>query len=71
MGEKPTILRNPDGDAEFAAAVENALTESVTASSLQERLRAQYPRVVVRPRDLTGERGVVWYAYRDGHWVSG
>ncbi len=71
MGDKPTIICNPGGDAEFAAAVENAMTEGVTASGLQEQLRVRYPQVVVRPRDLTGERGLVWYAYREGHWISG
>jgi hypothetical protein len=25
---------------------------------------------VVRARDLAGERPVVWYVYRDGHWVG-
>jgi hypothetical protein len=37
---------------------------------LEAMLRDSYPRAVVRPRALSGETLVVWYVYRDGHWVS-
>ena len=42
-----------------------------TPSELEEQLRRHYPRVVVRPRELTGESFTIWYVYRDGHWISG
>ena len=72
MGEKPTIVMNPADDSDFAEAVEQALVEDVSnARAVQERLRRGYPKAVVRPRELSEERGVVWYVYRDGHWVPG
>jgi len=71
MGETPTIVRNPVDDTDFAAAVDAAIVAGViSAPELQERLRKAYPRAVVRPRELAEERGVVWYVYRDGHWIS-
>ena len=36
---------------------------------LEAALRLRYPRAVVRPRSLDGERLEVWYAYREGHWI--
>jgi hypothetical protein len=72
MGEKPTIVRNPSGDAEFARAIEDVVASgAVDAQDAQQRLRAMYPSAVVRRRELEDERAEVWYAYRDGHWVRG
>jgi len=42
----------------------------VEAAELELRLRRSYPDAVVRPRDLSNEPYVVWYVYRDGHWVA-
>jgi hypothetical protein len=71
MGETPTIVRNPVDDTDFAAAVDAAVVDGVTtAPELQERLRRAYPKALVRPRELAEERGVVWYVYRDGRWIS-
>ena len=70
--EKPTIIRNPADDAQFQAAVEAAMAGTVSGSAaLQEILRRAYPNAIVRPRELAGERGLVWYVYRDGRWTSG
>jgi hypothetical protein len=41
-----------------------------TTDELQAALRHSYPRAVVRDRDLTGDP-LVWYVYREGHWVRG
>ena len=72
MGDAVTIVRNPVGDAEFERAVAEAMYPALEdPEALQLSLRATYPQAVVRPRELTGERGIVWYVYRDGHWVSG
>lgn len=69
--DKPTVIRNPAGDMEFKAAVDAAMAGTVTESAaLQESLRHAYPNAVVRPRELAGERGRVWYVYRDGRWTS-
>ena len=65
-------MRNPVDDVEFERAVAAAMNHAPEdPSELETILRAAYPRAVVRPRGLTGERGVVWYVYREGHWVSG
>lgn len=72
MMEPPTIVRNPVDDRQFEAAVTAAMANPVSSPiALQEALRRTYPDALVRPRELAGERGVVWYVYRDGHWVSG
>jgi hypothetical protein len=68
----PTLILNPRQDARFVAVAEAIVAEGVVSPGrLQERLRQQYPRVVVRPRELTGESFTIWYVYRDGHWITG
>lgn len=68
---RPVVVRNPSKDSDFAAAIDDLLADGVKDSAgFQERLRVRFPRVLVRPRDLSGERVVVWYVYREGHWVN-
>ena len=68
----PTLILNPRHDARFVAVAEAIVTDGVDPPvALQERLRQDYPHVVVRPRELTGESFTIWYVYRDGHWVPG
>src|SRR5690349_17569513 len=43
---------------------------SRTTDELQQRLRATYPRAVVRARGLHGDQTEVWYVYRDGSWTA-
>ena len=62
---RPVVVRNPSKDTAFAAAI-----DALHLDRFQERLRQAYPNVLVRPRDLAGERVRVWYVYREGHWVS-
>jgi hypothetical protein len=70
--EEPTIVLNPPNDKQFKAAVEAAMVGTVLSSeALQEILQQAYPKALVRPRELAGERGLVWYVYRDGRWTSG
>jgi hypothetical protein len=66
----PTLITNPADDAAFRNAAQAALQEGQSVAQLQEILRREYPRALVRARDLAGERPVVWYVYRDGHWVT-
>ena len=71
MAMRPTLITNPPGDAGFRLAVERAA--DLTDGDLEatgEHLRLAYPKAVVRARDLSGETVVVWYAYREGIWVS-
>ena len=67
---RPTLVLNPSDDEGFRLDVEATIESGVVEPSmLQERLRDQYPQVVVRPRELSGERSLIWYVYRQGHWV--
>jgi hypothetical protein len=68
---RPALVINPAGDVAFRDHAEAALQEGRSARELQQILRRDYPRTVVRARDLAGERQVVWYVYRDGHWIAG
>jgi hypothetical protein len=68
--QRPALVTNPADDVAFRDDAEAALEEGQSPAELQRILRARYPRVVVRQRDLAGERAVVWYVYREGHWVA-
>jgi hypothetical protein len=68
--QRPTLVTNPADDVAFRDTAEAALEEGQVVAELQAILRREYPRAVVRARDLAGERPVVWYVYRDGHWVA-
>jgi len=68
--QRPTLVRNPPGDAEFAAYASRMLNGGVVDhAELQRRLRERFPHAVVRPRELAGERTQIWYVYRDGRWI--
>lgn len=67
---RPLLVTNPADDRDFQDAAEAALFDGQSVAELQRTLRRAYPRAVVRARDLTGERPVVWYVYREGHWVA-
>lgn len=67
---RPVVVRNPSKDNDFTELIDALLAERVLdMDRFQERLRERYPRALVRPRDLSGERVAVWYVYREGHWV--
>jgi len=67
---RPTLVLNPADDEEFRSAAQH-LVESgfVEPLLLQDCLRLRWPRAIVRPRELAGERTQIWYVYRYGHWV--
>lgn len=69
--QPPALITNPADDVAFRDSAHAALQEAQSVAELQEILRRDYPRTVVRARDLAGELAVVWYVYRDGHWVTG
>ena len=64
----PILIVNPTTDAEFGECAESLAESCPTPADLQAALRAYYPRTVVRPRELSGEREA-WYVYRDGQWI--
>lgn len=66
---RPTLVLNPPDDREFEAFVMRIIGTSLRSDELEHGLRTRYPRAIVRPRDLAGERVQIWYVYRDGHWV--
>ena len=68
--QRPALITNPADDDAFHDAAEAALREGQSVAELQELLRYDYPRVLVRARELAGERSVTWYVYRDGQWVA-
>jgi hypothetical protein len=69
-GSGPALFVNPIDDAAFVAEVERSVADGIVdAADLERRLRQNYPQAIVRPRDLSNEPFVVWYVYRDGHWV--
>jgi hypothetical protein len=62
--------RSPPSDAAFGTLAQALVSDGLEASpDLEARLRQRYPRARVRPRELSGEEAVVWYVYREGHWV--
>jgi hypothetical protein len=67
--DRPTLVLNPPDDRDFEAFVTSVVDTAADAAQLERSLRHRYPRAIVRPRDLAGERVEIWYVYRDGHWV--
>jgi hypothetical protein len=62
----PNLVCIPSSDRAFAALVQHRLVGIRDASQFEDALRAIYPRVRVRRRELTGEPFETWYVYRDG-----
>ncbi len=68
---RPLLVLNPADDADFRVLVRGLVTDGAgTPSALEQGLRDRYPRVLVRPRALSGEPAETWYVYRDGRWVG-
>ncbi len=66
----PHLVINPADDSVFRDAVGLAASNGAdTTEELQAVLRTAFPLAVVRARSLEGETSIVWYVYRDGHWV--
>ena len=65
---RPTIWTD---DEAFVDLVEQLVAdEATTIGDLQTALRGQYPQAVVHLREISAERVVVWYVYRDGRWIG-
>ena len=68
---RPILIVNPRSDAQFVDRVHEMVDDGLDhPDTLTTKLRAWYPAVVVRPRELSSEPAVVWYVYRDGRWTS-
>ncbi len=68
---RPTLLVNPPTDTRLRTTLDAMLDEHApaTPSELQALVRPDYPRIVVRARQLEHESLIVWYVYREGYWV--
>lgn len=67
---RPNLFVNPLSDAVFARRTSDLVTAGATRpEDLADQLRASYPNVVARKRDISGE-AESWYVYRDGHWID-
>ncbi|HEV8697043.1 MAG TPA: hypothetical protein VGQ89_05060 [Candidatus Limnocylindrales bacterium] len=68
---KPTLIVNPAADRVFAAFAAVLVEHGASSTGdLERRLHTIYPKATVHLRELTGERVVIWYVYRDGRWVD-
>jgi hypothetical protein len=69
-GRRPNLFLNPLSDTEFARRTADIVTGGTTRpEDLADQLRTDYPNVVARKREISGE-AESWYVYRDGHWVE-
>ena len=63
------VVLNPTSDEAFRRDVEAALRAGAASpDELAESLRAAYPRVLARRREISHEPQEVWYVYREGSW---
>ena len=68
---RPVLVLNPaDDDAFTASAAAAAEHHPDSPEALQDEIRRASPRATVHVRELVGEPDVVWYVYREGHWVG-
>jgi hypothetical protein len=67
---KPTLIANPAEDGIFAVFAQVLVDHGATSiEELERRLRGIYPDATVHARELAGEPVLIWYVYRDGHWI--
>ena len=67
---RPNLFVNPLSDQEFAQSTADLVTGGTARpEDLADQLRGEYPDVVARKREISGE-AESWYVYRDGHWVG-
>jgi hypothetical protein len=71
MDQRPVLLLNPRDDEAFGDLVAELVAGGTeTTIALQAGLRHRYPAAVVHKREISAERVVVWYVYRDGRWIA-
>lgn len=67
---RPTLILNPADDEAFSETAHAIMDEGVSnEADLERRLRAVFPLATVHARELAAEPILIWYVYRDGHWV--
>ena len=67
--QRPALRFIPSSDPAFTEHVQRLAASQpfATPADLAARLRRLFPRVLVRPSEVSGQTGV-WYVYRDGVW---
>ena len=71
MNQRPMLMLNPRDDEAFGEFVAQLVEGGIaTIGALQAALRERYPEAVVHLREISSERVVVWYVYRDGRWIG-
>jgi hypothetical protein len=68
--DRLTLVTNPADDQGFADEAERLVVQARSPDELERLLRASYPAVIVRRRELSGEPTQTWYVYRDGRWTA-
>ena len=64
------LVTNPESDDAFHGAAERHVAAGAQSpTSLERRLREDYPRASV-VRGIDERDGERWYAYREGRWVN-
>ncbi|HEY8870397.1 MAG TPA: hypothetical protein VIM30_13545 [Candidatus Limnocylindrales bacterium] len=67
----PTLVVNPAADRVFSEFARMVVDHGAASTDeLERRLKGLYPQAVVHARELVGEPILVWYVYRDGHWID-
>ena len=62
---------NPADDPVFALYAQVLIEHGETSIvDFERRLRMIYPYAGVHARELSSEPILIWYVYRDGHWVD-
>ena len=64
------LITNPAHDDQFRRFAHTVRQRQVHLDEFESALRERYPAAVVHERVLSGEPWLVWYVYRDGHWVA-
>jgi hypothetical protein len=68
---EPTLVVNPATDRVFGDFARMKIEQGATSTyDLERQLRSTYPAATVHARELVGEPIVIWYVYRDGHWID-
>ena len=70
MPRHPILVINPASDQAFEDFAMATLEPGIPIVSFQDALRTRDPRASVHRRELAAEQQVMWYVYRDGHWVA-
>lgn len=69
MANRPILVINPRSDATFNDLAHQLTADGAhTPAELETALRKQYPRALVRERNLSSEPITTWYVYREGAW---